>query len=95
MKHDCPSDSAEIAVSSLRTAWTEAERAENYVECVRSVAGGVYFVMQINARLPNHPLLHPCMTTATPWLCSLSLSLSPRTGVHVYLCKTCTAHGDV
>lgn len=47
--------------SSLRTASprTEAERAENYVECVRSVAGGVYFVMQINARLPNHPLPSP------------------------------------
>lgn len=75
--HDCRSDGREIAVSSLRTARrTEAERAENYVECVRSVAGGVYFVMQINARLPNHPLLHPCTTTATPSLSPTTLRLS-------------------
>jgi len=34
----------------------EGASGKLYVGCVRSVAGGVYFVMQINARLPNHPL---------------------------------------
>lgn len=52
----------------LRTrAGQKKERAENYVECVRSVAGGVYFVMQINARLPKHPSPTLARPPATPY----------------------------
>lgn len=59
------------------------ERAENYVECVRSVAGGVYFVMQINARLPKHPSPALARPPATPYPRSYPCFPSRRC---VYVC---------
>lgn len=65
------------------------------MECVRSVAGGVYFVMQINARLPKHPRYprRPLLSRRYPRLVRVEVPASGANGQHACVCEPSREHG--